>query len=303
MELAIQTEQLTKRFGTRVVVNDISLAVQSGAIFGFLGPNGAGKTTTIAMLLGLVRPSAGWVRLFGIDIPQHATRALQQVGAMIEAPAFYPYLSGYDNLRVMTRAGGLPDSAANHALTLVDLVAHSHALFRTYSQGMRQRLGIAAALLHNPRLIILDEPTNGLDPAGQIEIRGLIRSLAERGHTIFLSSHMLHEVEQLCDQVAILKAGTVMLQGSVHELLHREPQLIVRIAGDQSAAIPLLQAIPWIQRVERHADYLVLTAPLERSAEINTLLVQQAIPVAEIRAREERLEEMFLAVTADRDAP
>lgn len=297
MDLAIHTENLTKRFGARLAVNSVSLAVRSGEIFGFLGPNGAGKTTTIGMLLGLICPSAGTVTLLGRRIPEEASSALRQVGAMIEAPAFYPYLSGSDNLRVLARAGGLPDASVHVALELVDLAERGAEPFRTYSQGMRQRLGIAAALLHDPRLIILDEPTNGLDPAGQIEIRTLIRSLAQRGHTIFLSSHMLHDVEQLCDRVAILKEGSVIAQGEVRELLRRGRSIFVRMSDDTAGAAAILRGVPWIAAVEEQADGVRIEAPVERMAEINALLVRNGIPVAEIRASEERLEDFFLAVT------
>ncbi|HEY3228535.1 MAG TPA: ATP-binding cassette domain-containing protein, partial [Roseiflexaceae bacterium] len=198
MDAVILTEGLTKRFGTHLAVDGVDLHVRPGEIFGFLGPNGAGKTTTIAMLLGLVRPTAGRAVVMGYDVRTQTAQALRSVGAMIEAPAFYPYLSGRDNLRVLTRAGGLPRARVDAALDIVELTDRARDKFKSYSQGMRQRLGIAAALLDEPQLIILDEPTNGLDPAGQIEIRELIRTLALSGRTIFLSSHLLHEVEQLC---------------------------------------------------------------------------------------------------------
>jgi ABC-2 type transport system ATP-binding protein len=294
---AILTEGLTKRFGARTVVDDLNLAVRAGEIFGFLGPNGAGKTTTISMLLALVRPTAGRAILLGYDVQRQPELALRGVGAMVEAPAFYPYLSGRDNLRVLTRAGGLPDANVTAALDLVELTDRAGDRFKVYSQGMRQRLGIAAALLHAPQLIILDEPTSGLDPAGQLEIRELIRTLAKSGHTIFLCSHMLHEVEQLCERVAILKAGRVIAQGSVAELLRRGRGVLVRTSGDPAQAIALLRGVAWIGAVEQRDETLLLDAPAERTAEINALLTAQAIPVAEIRGYEERLEDFFLEVT------
>lgn len=298
---AILTEGLTKRFGARTVVDDLNLAVRAGEIFGFLGPNGAGKTTTISMLLGLVRPTAGRAILLGYDVQRQPELALRGVGAMVEAPAFYPYLSGRDNLRVLTRAGGLPDTHVTAALDLVELTDRAGDRFKVYSQGMRQRLGIAAALLHSPQLVILDEPTSGLDPAGQLEIRELIRTLAKSGHTIFLCSHMLHEVEQLCERVAILKAGRVIAQGNVAELLRRGRGVLVRTVGDPAQAIALLRGVTWIGGVEQRDDTLLLDAPAERTAEINALLTAHAVPVAEIRGYEERLEDFFLEVTRAED--
>ncbi|HWQ15458.1 MAG TPA: ABC transporter ATP-binding protein [Roseiflexaceae bacterium] len=297
MEAAILTEGLTKRFGAHVAVDGVSLEVPQGEVFGFLGPNGAGKTTTIAMLLGLVRPTAGRALLFGHDVQRAPEAALHQVGAMVEAPAFYPYLSGRDNLRVLARAGGLPERRVDEALAAVDLAPRARDRFRTYSQGMRQRLGIAAALLPDPRLIILDEPTNGLDPAGQQEIRALIRGLAGEGRTFFLSSHLLHEVEQLCERVAILKQGRVIAQGRVADLLRRGRGVLVRVAGDAARAAEILRGLEWVAGVVEREGALLVDAPTARAAEINALLTSRALPVAEIRAYEERLEDFFLEVT------
>ena len=297
MDAVILTEGLTKRFGARTAVQDLSLRVLPGEIFGFLGPNGAGKTTTIAMLLGLVRPTAGRAVVMGCDVQRQPVEALRGVGAMVEAPAFYPYLSGRDNLRVLARAGGQDQARVDRALVLVELADRAGDTFKSYSQGMRQRLGIAAALLHDPQLVILDEPTNGLDPAGQHEIRELIRSLVQSGRTIFLSSHLLHEVEQLCERVAILKAGRVIVEGAVAELLRRGRGVLVRVGGDPSVAIALLRETAWIDGVEPRGDMLLVDAPIERAAEINALLAQRAVAVAEIRAYEQRLEDFFLEVT------
>jgi ABC-2 type transport system ATP-binding protein len=297
MDAVILTEGLTKRFGARTAVQDLNLRVLPGEIFGFLGPNGAGKTTTIAMLLGLVRPTAGRAVVMGCDVQRQPVEALRSVGAMVEAPAFYPYLSGRDNLRVLARAGGLDQARVDRALVLVELADRAGDTFKSYSQGMRQRLGIAAALLHDPQLVILDEPTNGLDPAGQHEIRELIRTLVQSGRTIFLSSHLLHEVEQLCERVAILKAGRVIVEGAVAELLRRGRGVLVRVGGDPSVAIALLRETAWIDGVEPRGDMLLVDAPIERAAEINALLAQRAVAVAEIRAYEQRLEDFFLEVT------
>ncbi|HEU4325988.1 MAG TPA: ABC transporter ATP-binding protein [Roseiflexaceae bacterium] len=297
MDAAILTEGLTKRYGERTVVDSVDLQVAHGEIFGFLGPNGAGKTTTIGMLLGLIRPSTGRAVVLGHDIQQAPGQALAGVGAMVETPAFYPYLSGRDNLRVLARAGGLHEERVAAVLKQVELSSRARDSFKTYSLGMKQRLGIAAALLHDPRLIILDEPTNGLDPAGQLEIRELIRTLAQGGHTIFLSSHMLHEVEQLCGRVAILRQGRIVKAGRVDELLRRGQGVLVRVHGDAAQARALLEGQPWVRKVEPHDGALLVDVPVERAPEITMLLATHAIPVAEIRAHEERLEDLFLEVT------
>lgn len=298
-EIAIQTEHLTKRFKQRVAVDDVSLEVQRGEVFGFLGPNGAGKTTTIGMLLGLIMPTSGRALVCGHDVQRDPVAALRRVGAMIEAPAFYPYLSGYDNLRVLARASGLSRARIKTVLAQVELEQRARDRFSTYSQGMRQRLAIAAALLAEPEIIILDEPTNGLDPAGTVEIRTLIRSLSAQGHTIFLSSHLLHEVEQVCQRVAILKQGRILAQGTVAELLRRGQGVQVRVIGDTMRALEVLRAVPWINAVEQRDDLLLVDAPSERASDVNRLLAHQDVAVAEIRAREASLEQFFLEVTGD----
>jgi ABC-2 type transport system ATP-binding protein len=298
-EYAIQTEHLTKRFKERTAVEDVSLAVQHGEVFGFLGPNGAGKTTTIAMLLGLVAPTSGRALLLGHDIQQNPTAALQRVGAMIEHPAFYPYLSGYDNLRVLARLSNIPDQRIGTVLSMVELDSRGRDKFKTYSQGMKQRLAIAAALLADPQVIILDEPTNGLDPAGMVEIRDLIRELAQQGHTIFLCSHLLHEVEQVCQRVAILKEGRILAEGTVEELLQRGQGVEVRVQSDPQQAIEILQSVEWIGAVTQQDDLLIIDAPGSRTAEINALLARQDVLVKEIHAREESLEAFFLEVTGE----
>lgn len=293
----ITVKGLTKRYARNIAVDDISFNVEKGQIVGFLGPNGAGKTTTIAMLLALIRPTAGQAWVLGHDIQREPEQALAQVGAMVEAPAFYPYLSGRDNLRVLAQAGGLAQARVDTALAAVELSDRAGDKFRAYSQGMRQRLGIAAALLHEPQLIVLDEPTNGLDPAGQLEIRALIRSLAHSGHTIFLSSHVLHEVEQVCDEVAILKQGRLIAAGPVPTLLRRGRGVLIRVVSQPERAAELLRSLPWAGAVEPYDGALLVDTPIERAAELNMLLSAQGIPVAEIRAHEQKLEDFFLEVT------
>ena len=297
---AIKTEGLTRRYGQRVAVDQLDLEVQQGEVFGFLGPNGAGKTTTIAMLLGLVRPTSGQAFVLGMDVQRDLTSALQRVGAMIEAPAFYPYLSGYDNLRVIARVRGSSEARINTVIETVELSDRASDKVKIYSQGMKQRLAIAATLLGDPELIILDEPTNGLDPAGTVEIRQLIRDLARNGRTIFLCSHMLHEVEQVCERVAILKQGRLLAQGTVHELLNREQGIEVRVEGPVEPAVAVLEQIEWVAGVEHHADRLLVAAPAARAAELNRLLARADIAVASLTPRASSLEEFFLEVTGDR---
>jgi ABC-type multidrug transport system, ATPase component len=297
MPNVIETHKLSKRFGQRIAVDSLDLQVAAGEIYGFLGPNGAGKTTTIAMLLALVKPTSGQAFVLGYDIQKNASEALQGVGAMVEAPAFYPYLSGWDNLRVFASAAGLPNSAIERALSMVDLSTRAKDKFRTYSQGMKQRLGIAAALLHDPKLIILDEPTNGLDPAGTVELRELIRSLAADGRTVFISSHLLHEVEHICSRVAILKSGKIVREGAVAELLKRDQGLLLDLASEHERAAQLLRQLAWVADVRVVGKQLEVEAPSERAAELNMFLAQQGIAVSGIRARESSLEELFLELT------
>ena len=217
MAAALSASHLSKRYGARLAVDDVSLAVETGDVYGFLGPNGAGKTTTIRMLLGLVRPTAGEIRLLG----ETGRRALARVGAIVESPGFYGYLSGRDNLRLFADlSGGAPPSRIEAVLERVDLADRAGDPVRIYSHGMKQRLAIAAALLPAPELILLDEPTNGLDPMGIRDVRALLRSLADDdGLTVFLSSHLLVEVEQICNRGAIVAEGRVRWEGEVNALL------------------------------------------------------------------------------------
>ncbi|ABY36795.1 MAG TPA: ABC transporter ATP-binding protein [Chloroflexus aurantiacus] len=294
---AIETIELTKRYGKRLAVDRLNLTVGKGEVFGFLGPNGAGKTTTIAMLLGLVRPTKGQAIVLGHDVQREPAEALRRVGAMIEAPAFYPYLSGADNLRVLARAGGIPAERVGQVLATVELSDRARDKVATYSQGMKQRLAIAAAMLPDPELIMLDEPTNGLDPAGTVEIRNLIRELAAGGRTILLCSHLLYEVEQLCSRVAILKEGKLIASGDVATLLRRGQGVRLRVQGDPGPAVSLLRTLSWVNSVTVQGDAILIDAPADRTAEINALLIRADIVVAEIGASHSSLEEFFLTVT------
>src|SRR5437763_10506953 len=260
-QAVLQTEQLSKKYRRRLAVDQLSLTVEQGDVFGFLGQNGAGKSTTIRMALGLVRPTSGRVSVLGHDMSRHPLRALKRVGAIIEAPAFYENFSGRQNLRMLAAmSGGAERQRIEMVLEIVGLRQRARDPVRVYSHGMRQRLGIAQALLPNPEFIILDEPTDGLDPQGLCEVRTLVRRLRdELGLTVMLSSHLLHEVEQTCNRVAIIDEGRVLYQGSVedliakdkwiklrvdriteaYELLLKDPQLSLTRNGDQSLYVKM----------------------------------------------------------------
>jgi ABC-2 type transport system ATP-binding protein len=296
-DLIVRTEGLTKRFGNLVAVNDLNLEIHRGQIFGFLGPNGSGKTTTIGMLLGLIRPSAGRVEIFGRDISENPDAILPRIGVVMERPGLYPYLSGRDNLSVLARiTGGVDHGRIEEVLDLVGLASRAKDKFQIYSQGMKQRLSIAAALLNDPEFIILDEPTNGLDPAGLKEVRELIKSLGKQGKTIFLSSHLLHEVEQVCDHLAVVKQGKVMAQGEASQLLRRGGVLELKVT-DIEKAVAILKSTEWISSVMREDDTIQVDVPLERTSEISALLARNNVFISEMKAKENTLEKFFLEVT------
>jgi ABC-2 type transport system ATP-binding protein len=297
-ESVITTSGLTKTFGSFAAVQDLYIDVLRGDVFGFLGPNGSGKTTTIRMLLGLIRPTSGRASLFGMDNATRLRDILPRLGAIVETPVFYPFLSGMDNLRIVAAASGMKLGQANQAridevLDLVDLGARGRDNYRTYSLGMKQRLAIGATLLTDPDLILLDEPTNGLDPAGVNEIRQLILHLAATGKTIFLSSHILYEIQQVCNRVAILQKGRLIKQGSVDEMLREGEQLVVRLgtAEETERALSMLRQagaaeMPWITHIEsgtngNNLPVVYVDAPIARGQEIAALLARQNIFIAE----------------------
>ena len=247
-DFVIQTDGLTKRYGDILAVDGLSMEAPRGHIFGLLGPNGSGKTTTMGMLLGLVKPTTGSFTLFDTDTPRED--ALRRVGAIVETPAFYPYLSGRANLAYFQGITGRGDhKEVDSLLEKVGLADRADSRFRTYSLGMKQRLGLAYALLGDPELLFLDEPTNGMDPAGMAEVRDLIRGLATGGRTVLLSSHLLHEVEQVCDYVAILSKGRLITQGAVADLVHAQGGERVRLrTTDNGKAAAVLSALEWDRR-------------------------------------------------------
>ena len=298
-EDVITTRRLTKRYGKDVVaVADLDLSVRRGEVYGFLGLNGAGKTTTLRMLLGLIRPTSGTAVVAGRRPGDPA--GLAKIGSLVEAPAFYPYLSGRENLRVIATYAGVPHSKVDPALEEVELLDRGKDRFGTYSMGMKQRLGVAAALLKEPELLILDEPTNGLDPQGVVEMRSLIRRLGTGSRTVLLSSHLLSEMEQVCDRVGIIRHGRLVREGTVDEL-RGEPAVTVR-ATPLEAARRSLEGMLGAAAVTTVDGTLRIATDPERAADINAALVQAHIRVSELRPAERSLEDVFLQVTGEGEA-
>lgn len=298
-DLLIETSGLTKRYGSRITaVADLDLTVRRGEVYGFLGPNGSGKTTTLRMLLGLIRPTSGSARVLG-EKPGDPAR-LGEIGALVESPTFYPYLSGRDNLRAMASYAGVTYEKVDEALEQVELSARANDKVKKYSLGMKQRLGVAAALLKDPKLLILDEPTNGLDPKGMADMRGIIRKLGKGERTVLLSSHLLGEVEQICDRVGIVREGKMVAESRVDELRSREG-LAIQVEPLEEA----LRVARWLPGVERawvEDEMLRLLTDPGRAAEINAALIRAGVRVSELRPVERSLEEVFLRLTAEGEA-
>jgi ABC-2 type transport system ATP-binding protein len=297
--LAVLTTGLTKRFGVRTVVDGVDLAIPGGSVCGFVGPNGAGKTTTIRMLLGLIRPTSGTGSILGGSLADPGSY-LHKVGALIESPAFYPQLSGRDNLKALTRLGQIPPSVIEPVLERTGMTARAGDKYRSYSLGMKQRLGIAAALLASPELLILDEPTNGLDPGGIVEMRGLIRSFADDGITVLVSSHLISEIEQVCDHIVMIRGGRLVHQGPVAELAagHR-PDIMV--APEHAADLGRLARILEVSGLSVTASPADGTAVVSASdvsaAELNRLAARGGITLRQISERTHSLEDVFFQLT------
>jgi ABC-2 type transport system ATP-binding protein len=291
-ELVVRTSRLRKDYGSLVALRALDLELTAGEVFGFLGPNGAGKTTTVKLLLGLVKPTAGTIDLFGMPLPGNERTLLPRVGAIVEAPAFYPYLSARHNLEVLARLGGIDDTRIDEVLELVGLRGAEGHRFAHYSVGMKQRLGLASVLLRNPRLVILDEPTSGLDPQGQRDIDALIRRLADEGRTVFLSSHSLPEVEQICDRVAIMRAGELLFTGNVRDLIRTGGHIAVRVP-DADAATRVLATQHWVTDITRDDGYLVIDAPIERAGDVTAALAHAGIFLTELRPRRRTMEALY----------
>lgn len=301
MQTVLLTDNLTKRYGNTAAVDRIRLRIEEGEVYGFLGPNGAGKTTTLKMLVGLIQPTEGTFTVFGRTFAQHRRWILSQTGALIESPSYYGHLTGRENLRIIQRLRGLPERNVSEALRVVRLEKHQHKRVDQYSLGMKQRLGLAMALIAFPKLLILDEPTNGLDPAGIEEIRELIRSLPRQyGMTVLVSSHLLSEVEQIATSVGIIRDGRLVFQGSLDSLKAKSDPAIAVKTTDNLAAERVLDG-QGLKPKER-GGYLTLPDMEDRQvAEVNRTLVRAGIGVIRIEERKKSLERIFLELTGKED--
>jgi ABC-2 type transport system ATP-binding protein len=298
--LAIEVEGLTKRYDNLTAVNGASFSVPRGTICGFVGPNGAGKTTTIRMLLGLIAPSAGTGTVLGHPITE-PEKYLASVGAMIEGPAFYPALTGIENLKVLATMGGIPIDRVESLIDLVGLAGRGGDKYKTYSLGMKQRLGIAAALLPNPALLILDEPTNGLDPEGIQEVRDLLKKLASEGTTVFVSSHLLSEIEIISEYIVMLRKGEVVFAGSIEDLLFNQKPLIIVSTLDSND----LERVAEIARNEGHhvtirSNQAHIEGPHEWAPILNKKAFEAGITLAQLTPTLPNLEETFFEMTGGR---
>ncbi len=299
-EVVLRTHNLSKQYGKRLAVDNLNLEVQRGEIFGFLGPNGAGKTTTIRMALGLITPTTGSVEVLGQDVASHRSHILPRVGALVETPALYTYLSGRANLRAVGSAlGGVPQTRIDYVLDLVGLRGRQKDRVRTYSLGMKQRLGVAIALLQDPDLLILDEPANGLDPAGIVEMRDLMHRLSAEGKTVFISSHLLTEVQQICTRVAIINLGKLVTESTVENLTRGEGDFAVTL--DRAVeALAFVQKQPWGKGAHLDANGTLITpAPSNRGRELNLFLVNAGFVPDTIMQSTQDLEEVFLRLTGN----
>jgi len=295
----VMTRGLTKTYGDRPAVDGVSLTVRPGEVYGFLGPNGAGKTTTLRMLLGLVRPTRGTATVLGHRPGDPAVTP--RIGALIEGPGFYPYLSGRDNLRVLARYRGVADTEVEESLERVHLRDRGSDPFKSYSLGMKQRLGVASAMLGRPDLLVLDEPTNGLDPAGRNDMRRLVGELAREGQTVLFSSHLLDEVQDLCDRVAVMSHGQLLAEATVAEL-RGSSSLFVR-ADPVDVTLAVAMRIAGDDGVERVDDGVRLDVGADQAPALTRALVAAGAEVHELRARERSLEEVFLDLTGGPTEP
>jgi len=292
----LKTVELTKHFGRHVAVDRLGLEVFEGDIFGFLGPNGAGKTTTMRMIVGLIRPTVGAIEINGLDARRRFLDAIRQVGSLIDIPAFYGSFTGRTNLTLLARTtGGVPPSRIDEVIEIVGLTEASRRKVKHYSHGMRQRLAIAQALLTKPPLMILDEPTTGLDPEGKFELLHLLRHLArEEKITIFLSSHLLEEVEEICNRAAIIKEGRLLVCGEVRSLLAEEFRSYRVQVTDPRRARDLLKDQPWVKRVEIQDDRLIVTTRQEDAGYIAERLVPKGIGITELSPQVKSLRSLFM---------
>ncbi|MDQ6638004.1 MAG: ABC transporter ATP-binding protein [Candidatus Dormibacteraeota bacterium] len=295
-DLVVETAALTKRYrGGKLAVDSLDLKVRRGEIYGLVGPNGAGKTTTLRMLVGLIRPTSGSALVAGHRPGVPA--GLRRIGAVIENPAFYTYLSGRDNLRVVAHYGGIAEGAVETALEEVDLLPAAKGRYGSYSLGMKQRMGVAAALIKEPELLILDEPTNGLDPQGMVEMRELIKSLGAAGHTVLVSSHLLSEMQQICDRFGVIQHGRLIAEDELADA--RQAGLLIR--GNPAGRVRVaLERVAGAKAIAVRDGAFMVNADHVQAAEIHRALVRAGVEITELRPAERSLEEVFLEITGGR---
>lgn len=295
-DIILQTEGLKKYFGKVHAVDGVTISVPRGLVYGFLGPNGSGKTTTIGMILGLLHPTAGSVTLFGERVTPSHTKPLRRVGALVGQPSLVPYLTARQNLELLAHLRrDLPRGRVDEILEIVGLHKAANRRAGHFSTGMKQRLGLAMSLLHKPELLILDEPTNGMDPAGMHDVRNQLSELADRGVTVFISSHLLHEVEQICDRVGVLNAGKVITEGNVKELLGGPAVVKVRVSSSAEAA-RLLQSLPGCREIKPNGAYVTVCG-VSSQAVVAHLTSKGVVP-SEVSTGQSDLESIFLELTA-----
>lgn len=290
----LELDHVSKQFSNKTAVNDVSLKIKEGEVFGLLGPNGAGKTTTIRMIVGLIKPTSGKIRLLGNDIHKNFTQAIRGVGAIVENPDFYSHLSGYQNLKILAKmTRWVHADAVNEAITFVGLTDSIHKRVSTYSLGMRQRLGLAQALLHRPKLLILDEPTNGLDPVGIRELREFIRKLSkEKGVSVFISSHQLSEVQEICENVGIMKQGRLIYRKSIESLVSESiRQYRIRVS-DVKYALKIAKEAGWA--INEVTDSSFVVAGDEDSAKLTAKLAAAEVGISSIEPIISNLENVFM---------
>jgi ABC-type multidrug transport system ATPase subunit len=294
---ALRALALSKAYGKRLAVDHLDLQVDRGELFGFLGPNGAGKTTTIRMALGLVAPTNGSIEILGLEVRRNRSKVLPRVGALVESPALYGYMSGRNNLRVFADLlGGVKEKRIDEVLDIVSLTGRDKDKVKTYSMGMKQRLGLAIALLNDPDLLILDEPANGLDPAGIVEMRDLLRGLAAEGKTVFISSHVLSEVQQICNRVAIINHGKLIRVAPVHELIDSPGEFAIKVDAPD-ALVAALKMQPWGQEARVEEGLVITRAPEGRGRNLIAFLVQNGHNPDSVAERQRDLEDIFLSLT------
>src|SRR6202163_2665618 len=298
-EPALKAIGLSKAYGARLAVDRLDLQVDRGELFGFLGPNGAGKTTTIRMALGLVAPTKGSVEILGLEVRRHRAEVLPRVGALVESPALYGYMSGRDTLRAIgDLLGGAKEKRIDEVLETVSLKGRDRDKVKTYSMGMNQRRGLAMALLNDPDVLTLDEPANGLDPAGIVEMRDLLRDLSSAGKTVFISSHVLTEVQQICTRVAIINHGKLVRLAPVAELLEAPGEFDIKVDAPD-ALVAALRLQPWGQEARVEHGLVITRAPEGRGRDLITYLVQNGHQPDSVAERQRDLEDIFLSLTGD----